>query len=225
MNPTASSPAFPPPDRPSPVFCIAAIALTGLGLLAAGLGIKWGAAPPPGDALRSSWFYVNIMLLATWLVFWPAWPPRSNPPAGRAAQMLGQWSCLALGAIPALCVSAFLSGVTFRVAAAPLLMQLAFSLFAAGLLTFAHRTRRPSTAAAAACILSALALAGPVLLFIASNFFPKINGNWAAALPAICLSQTLSPAASGSAMPHAPALAAATYALIGLILLLAARRK
>src|SRR5215468_7257478 len=62
--------------------CIASITTTSLGLSAAALGIKWGAAPPPGDALQSAWLYVHEMLMFTLLVIWPALdllPHRANP--------------------------------------------------------------------------------------------------------------------------------------------------
>src|SRR5450755_403943 len=95
------------PSTPFPLaLTLAAILTTSLGLTAAALALKWGPAPPPGDALQSSWLYVNIMLTLTWLILWPAFALFNISRTPR--RLLVDLAALLIAAIPATGIAAFL---------------------------------------------------------------------------------------------------------------------
>src|ERR1035437_9021492 len=96
----------PVPESEAPLrfplaLAAAGIIATGLALLASACRIQWGAVPPAPDALPFAWLYVNLAMIWTWLLLWPAMalgstPPHSAPRAALALQLL----TLLVAAIP-----------------------------------------------------------------------------------------------------------------------------
>jgi len=211
-----------PTDRPQAplAYCIAAILMSCLGLLAAGLNATWSAAPPAGDALRSSWLYVNIAWLMLWLLVWPAAALRARPATITwRGDLLVQWCAMLIGAIPALSLAALFSGIPAPTFLATAFAQLSFSLLAAALIAIAQKNPLPAIQTFAAFFLAASATAGPVLYFLLFNFFPRLPTAWSIALPPLCL-------ARAAQAPDFPALlTSGIYLAIALLLFIPAFRR
>ncbi len=196
---------------------LASAVLTFLGLAAAALGVKWGAAPPPGDALTAAWLYVNILWTLTWTILWPAAALRP----GAAALPCGwQWAAILVGAFPSLGIAAFLSSVTLPRIAVMLALQLAISLLIAAILRL--NSRFPRSAQALFALVAALTLAGPVAAFLWAEFFPLAARGWLHALPLFVVSQAAGTPRAGTPNPPFPWIAVMVYAAVAGLLLLAA---
>jgi hypothetical protein len=197
---------------PFPTYlCITAILTTSLALYAAAAGIQWGSSLSTGDALQSSWLYVQIALALNTFLLWPgfALQPSTN--------RLLHWdlAALTLAAIPTTGTTAFLSNIDLPVAALTLTLQAAFALFTLGIICWAGK--RPHFAGPLATLLASLAVVAPILAYIAREFFPVASRAWFAAIPVLSLHQAASPA---------PVLwwIAAAYLLAGILLLITAKR-
>ncbi len=202
--------AKPQTAPPSPLaFCLAAIVLTWAGLAAAALGIKWGATPPPGDALRLSWTYVQIMQLLASAFLWPAMSWR-QPGTLLRRHLILQAAALFTSALPSLVVAAFLSAVTVPVITACLALQLGIALLVMGILTAGHRAQ-----GAAFVLFTAWIAAGPVAAFLWNNFFPRASDDWISSLPAVAVVRV----AAGSATAADCWTIAGLSATLGLVLL------
>jgi hypothetical protein len=207
------------PPRPPLGYCIAAILITWMGLLAAGLNLQWTAAPPVGDALRSSWLYTNIMLGFLWLLFWPAATLRGDPRPTWRSDLFFQWLAMLIGAVPALSLAAYLSATPANSIRAVIFTQGSFSIFAAALIALAKRYPRADAPSLAAFFLAAPATVGPVLYFLLYNFFGTLPTAWSIALPPMCIAR----AAQNADPPTL--ITAAVYLLTALLLFIPALRK
>jgi hypothetical protein len=196
---------------------LASALLTTLGLAAVALGIQWGAAPPPGDALPFAWLYVNILWTLTWVVVWPAAALR---PGAAPMPLRWQWAAILVGAVPALGLAAFLSGTTLPMIAAMLALQLAAGLLVLGILRL-HDTF-PAAAQILFTLLAAATLVGPVAAFLWTQFFPLGGRGWFRALPLLTVARTTEAPRAGSSLPTSLWIVAAVYAAAGALLLLAA---
>jgi hypothetical protein len=173
------------PREPFPLLLSLATALiTGLGLLAAALGIKWGSPPPPGDALPNAWLYVNILWALTTLIFWPA--AALFPRASRSLPLFWQAAGLLAGVLPALIVSAYLSSITLSMLAHMLALQFASTLLMLAILHLHPRFPRASEILYA--LLAAFVLLGPIAAFLWAQFFPS-GSAWSSALPLLTVAQ------------------------------------
>ena len=195
--------------RPPVGYCVAAILMTWLGLLGAGLNLQWSAAPPTGDGLRSSWLYTNIMVGFLWLLFWPAAAMRGVPRASWRSDLLFQWLAMLIGAIPSLWLAAFFSGTPAGTIGSAAFTQLSFSIFSGSLIALARKYPGAGIQSFAAFFLAAPATVGPVFYFLLWNFFPTIPTGWSVALPPMCTAR--------AAQLPAPStlITAAAYLLIG----------
>jgi hypothetical protein len=212
--------------------CAAQIVVTSLGLSAAALGIRWGAAPPlppaRGDALDLAWLYVNIMLLLGSLLVWPSIalsrfrntpqlePPLLPPPFARL--LLWDIAALIIGALPALGVAAFVSATPQWPLETTLVLQAAMMLFALGVLSCCWG--RGAWESAGAGLLGALALAGPVIVYFWLEFFPRAPDRWFVGVPPLALFR----ASSVTALSPELLWVAAAYAAVGLLLFILGAR-
>jgi hypothetical protein len=155
---------------------ITSILFTWAGLAAAALGVKWGNAPAPGDALREAWIYVAIMALLAVGVAWPMFA-RSCLPRPSA---LWQGGGLLIGAIPSLVVAAFLSGTSVETAAATIGILVGVAVLAAGGL---------SGGRLGPALLAAWIAGGPVAAFIWQDFLGSASRAWIAVTPCIAISR------------------------------------
>jgi hypothetical protein len=190
--------------------------LTALGLMAAALGIQWGAAPPPGEALPCAWLDVNILWSLVCLIVWPAAALRNPLP------FRWQWAAILVGALPSLGIAAFLSGVTVLMIAAMLALQFAAVLMVAGILRL--RFRFPSVAHVLLILLTAATLAGPVAAFLWAEFFPLAPHGWLQALPLLAVAHAAQSPPEGSMTATWIIITLYTIAA-GLLLLAAGARK
>lgn len=195
------------------------LATTSLGLAAAALGVQWGAAPA-GDALPLAWLYVHVMLTFTWLIVWPALAllPMARPRVAEAAW----WEALAIGsgAIPAVLVAGFVTGVSPPAAGIMLILQLGAAVLMAGCLQ-CHR-RFSAISAAGIGLLAALTLTGPIAAFLLAQFFPTTAAaNWIL-FPLLATGHTAA-ALTSPAEARLICVLAATELLVGLLLLGLAR--
>jgi hypothetical protein len=205
--------------------CIAAIVATWLGLSAAALGVKWGAASGAGDALSSAWLYVQVMAALSWLLIWPAAALRpSSRPLLSATELLWQFAALWMGMVPALATAACLSAIP----ATPLLTamgyQFAMGVFAMGALALCGRVDSPAVSALVAALPAGLALMGSVGVFVCSEFFPHIGRGWQVLLPLPLMARAACPP-DGWSPGGGFWLAASAYAFAGMAVLAACRRR
>jgi hypothetical protein len=196
---------------------LASALLTALGLAAAALGVKWGAAPPPGDALASAWLFVNILWALGWIILWPAAALR---PGSTPIPLRWQWAAIVVGAIPSLGTAAYLSSVTLPRFAIMFALQLATGLLVAAILHLArfHRATR-----ALCALLAALTLAGPIVAFLWTEFFPLAARGWFHALPLFVVAQAAQTPDAGTPPPPSHWIAAVLYTTVAGLLLLIAR--
>ena len=156
--------------------CLAAIVATSLGLTAAALGIKWGAAPAPGDALRNAWLYVHLMAAFTWLLVWPAAALRpSQRELLRPRELVWSYAAIWIGMLPAVGVSALLAATPAYALATALAVELAISVFVLGVLALAGRLHAPTATALLAMVLAMVAVMGPIAGFVWLEFFPHVG--------------------------------------------------
>jgi hypothetical protein len=193
------------------------IVITSLGLSAAVVGIRWGAAPPHrSDALELAWTYVNVMWMLTWLVVWPAVAlarPRSAGPHSRLTTNGLLWDLVTLlvAAIPAVGVATLLSGIHGAMLFRMLSLQVGAGILTMGALACC---RRPSGQGIAVGFLAALAAVGPVIVYFWSEFFSLAPRAWTIAVPLMAV-------ATASQEPGASVIwwIAGGYALVGIGLL------
>jgi hypothetical protein len=157
----------------------AGIVATGLGLVVSAMGVQWGASPPAPDALQMSWVYVNVALVWTWLLAWPALGLK-RPQGGRLV-LAWDFAALLVAAIPAMGIAAFLSGVNERMAWMATALQLAVGIFAMGAMAW----RRFAGAGFVAGLLTAVGAALPVMGYAWAEFFPAASQAWRAFIPAV----------------------------------------
>jgi len=200
--------------------CILGITSTSSGLLAAALSVKWGAAPPTGDALPFAWLYVNVMLAFTWLIVWPAVALRPNRTGGPALTRLlvNDAAALAIAAVPALGTAAFLSDIINFTTTLVVFQQAGIALFSMGVLavSISGRDKYPTLPGLAAGLLATLTCAAPVFAFLWSNFFPRAPQGWSSALPLVAIHR----AARNTSSSNAGWWIAAAYAFVGTALIL-----
>ena len=197
---------------------LATVVMTSLGLAAAALGIKWGAAPPPGDALREAWLYVQVMGMLTWLIVWPAAALR---PRRGEVPLIWQWAAIVVGAIPAVGLAGFLSNVTWPMIGIMLALQIGAGVLVAGILKL--HEQRPALAGTLAGLLAAAGVMGPVAAFVWTEFFPLAWRGWFLGLPLLTVAQAArQPAEHASASPFLWGIAG-LHGVLGMLLILAAR--
>lgn len=162
------------------ILCLASIAMTWAGLTVAATGVKWGVAPPPGDALPTAWQHVNIMLLLTIGVVWPAIAMRGRTLARR--ELLWQVAAVFTGAVPSVLVAAFVAGAGMQTVSATLAMQVGLAILLMGVI----RAR----IAMAATLVAAWLLGGPIAAFIWRDLFPGRWDGWKCGVPTMVLGGT-----------------------------------
>lgn len=150
---------------------------TGLAFTFSVVGVRWGAALVEGDALRLSWLYVSLAMIAVWLVGWPA-IAMSRSVNSRPA-LAWDFLALLLVSAPTMGVAAVLSGVDWRGIGLMAATQGAIGLFALG--TMALRGRIP--AGVVAGLLAALGIVAPVMGYVWTEFFPAAGRAWLIPLP------------------------------------------
>jgi hypothetical protein len=208
------------PREPYPLLLSLAAALTtGLGLIAAALGIKWGSPPPPGDALPNAWIYVNVLLTLTTLILWPAAQLRPRS-LRHHFPLLWQAAAMSVAVLPALSISAFVSNATFPMIGRMLILQGSFGLLALAILHL--HTRLPAVADVLIGILAALTLLGPVAAFLWSQFFPLASQSWFSLLPLASVARAANPTASTGSATANPWITAPLYAASAVLILLLA---
>jgi len=197
---------------------LASVGMTSLGLTAAALGIKWGSAPPPGDALREAWLYVQVMGMLMWVIVWPAAalrPRRGDVP------LVWQWAAILVGAMPAAGVAGFLSNVTLPMIGIMLALQMGASVLVLGILKWHERI--PALAGTLAGLLAAAGVMGPVAAFVWVQFFPLAWRGWFLGLPLLTVAQAAQrPAAEAGVSPFLWGIAG-LHAVLGMLLILGAR--
>jgi hypothetical protein len=199
---------------------IVAILLTSLSFPAAALGIRWGTGVPPPfttDAFSFAWIYANSLQVLVWLILWPAaafYPARNLSPR----QTLYDLVALCICAFPPLTLSATLSDISLVRALPMLALQLSLALFAAGLILFTT-PRSHLMQSLAAGLTASLALAGPLAVYLSAEFFPAAPDSWYPTIPLLAVSHAARTTVS------APIFwcIAATYALVGIVLILLPR--
>ena len=170
--------------------CLAAIVMTSLGLTAAALGIKWGAAPASGDALRNAWLYVHLMAAFTWLLVCPAAALRpSQGPFLSRSNLLWQFAALWTGMIPALATATLLTSPGAPLFASTIALQIALSLFVMGTLALSGRFASPTLHVLLATLLVILAVIGPIAAFLIAEFHPRTSTAWQQVLPPLALAR------------------------------------
>jgi hypothetical protein len=199
--------AAPQAERFPLTLAIAAIIATGLGLAASALAIQWGASTPTPDALESSWQYVNIALVWTFILVWPA-ISLNRARLGKATLLL-ELAVLLVAATPAMGIAAFLTQVTIHMILFSAALQIAFALFAAGAMAW-RRTIGPGVIAG---ILAAVAVALPIAGYIWAEFFPAASQSWRTFIPTVAASR-----AADSQFSPLFWWVLGTYALIGFAL-------
>jgi hypothetical protein len=162
---------------------IAGIVATGLGLAASALAIQWGASAPKPDALEFSWQYVNVALVCTFMLVWPA-ISLERARLGKGT-LLWDLAVLLLAATPAMGVAAFLTQVTLRMILLSAALQIAFAMFAAGAMAW----RRAIGPGVIAGTLAAVAVALPIMGYVWAEFFPAAAQSWRTFIPAVAASR------------------------------------
>ena len=196
--------AKPRPAAPFPLaLAIAAAVVTGLGPAAATLNVQWGVDARP-DALRYAWIYTNIFIAAVLMLVWPAIALTPK----RRDSLLWDLPAIALAAIPALALAAFLSNVTAERILQTLTVQAGLAVFMAGMLTWQARAAVAIAAAAAV-----LTLALPLVAYLDMEFLGG-SATWSLASPLI----TAASAAAGVDFQLC-AWVVAAYALVGGVLM------
>ena len=205
------------PERYPLGLSILATCTTCAGLSCATLGLKWGSAPAPGDALPLAWLYVHIMLGLTWLLLWPALALRPKAIAVAApAGALWDALALAIGALPAVIIAGVVSAASPNAVGLMFALQAGCALLAAGIIACAPSN--PLLAAWAVAILAGLTLIGPILVFISQQFFRSVTGGWLNLFPLVAIGRAAT-AVHGPAEARALWAAACGQMLAGVLLL------
>lgn len=168
--------------------CVLGVVASSLGLVGAVLNLRWGAVVPADrtDALEAAWMYVNVMLVMVWLVAWPAVVLRRVGTGEARRGRLG-WDAgaLSVGAVPALGVAAFLSGVPWTGAAVMAALQGSLALLAWGALRAAIGRRRAE--AVASGLLAAAAVGGPLAVYFWAEFYGWAGDGWYLVVPVMAV--------------------------------------
>jgi hypothetical protein len=208
------------PRQPYPlILSLAAALTTGLGLMAAALGVKWGSPPPAGDALPEAWLYVNVLWAFTILIIWPAmalWPRAE----GRHVPVFWQAAGMIAGALPALAVGAYVSNATLTMIIRISALQLGGAFLILAILRL--RARFSMVGDVLVGILGAFTLLGPIAAFLWLQFFPRAAEGWFAVLPLVNVVQVAGAAAPGGPDGGSPWAVAGVYVAGGAILLFVA---
>jgi hypothetical protein len=182
-----------------------------MGLMASGLGVQWGAAPPAGDALELAWVYVNVALAWTWLVIWPG--IRLSRQGGGRAELGWDFAVLIAAAIPALVIAAILSSASGRMVAGMAALQLSIGLLAMGAMAWRRRVRE----GVIATVLAVTGMVLPVAGFVWSEYFPVAPQAWLGAIPMVAVTRAAAGSLSGWD--------ALIYCSLGIVLLATAPRQ
>jgi hypothetical protein len=168
--------------------------------------VQWGAARTSADGLPATWVYVSIALALMWCVVWPAVP--------RKGKLGWRLIAVAIGAIPAIIVGAWVTDAGAAAVTKLALLQSAMGVLALGVIAAAERAK------AVLLLLPALSLAGPVAAFVASDFVPSLWSGWQRVVPTIAAARV----SVRGTMPTAElALIATLYAVSGITLFIWAR--
>ncbi len=162
---------------------VSAAVTTGLGLTAAALSCQWSAGGNGADWWHLAFIYVNQSMIVLWLLVLPAvtggrrtgvFVKSGASPVGLAA---GVWLAAATAAVPAYIVAAWMSQMAWATICTLLAIQGVMALFsmAAGA-WLAHVSAIGRVYVIG--LLGALAIGGPILIYLQAEFFPNHAAGW-----------------------------------------------
>jgi hypothetical protein len=183
---------------------LAGVLGSGAGLVISALGTQWGAATPEPDALEWSWTYVNVAMVWTWLLIWPAVGLRRT--WIDKAMLAWDLGVLLVTAVPAMGMAAFLTGVPAGMVWMAAGLQISVGALAMGVMAW----RRLLGSGLTAAVLAMLGVALPVIGYLWMEFFPAAVQGWRAFIPVVAAAR-VAENSLGSLLPWV----AGSYALVG----------